>query len=307
MSQQRSRSSIVLFSILALAFLAIHYLLELEFFTEWRSYMPVFKRLSMSLSLIFFVILIGQILEFFIKRKAHSEGDRYNLLRINNLLTIIFVIIVAASFLFQNLYATVVSFGLISLVLGFALQAPITSFIAWLYIIFRRPYKVGHRIQIAGMRGDVVEINYLDTKILECSGDYLMNDRKSGRVIYFPNSIILKEQLINYSGPQSPFIWNETAIQIAYTSDLEFVKACLIQVCLDDFHSRYPKYDVKIRKRWAPEVYFRVNQYAWLEAVISYPVEPKDTTGRRTRILSKALPLLNAQPDKVQFPEGSRR
>lgn len=307
MTHSKNRNSIIVFSILAIVFLAVHYILELNFFDEWRTYIPIFRRLSMSLSMIFFVFLIGQILEFFIQRKAHSEGDRYNLLRINNLLTIIFVLIVAASFLFQNLYATVVSFGLISLVLGFALQAPITSFIAWLYIIFRRPYKVGHRIQISGMRGDVVEINYLDTKILECSGDYLMNDRKSGRVVYFPNSIILKEQLINYSGPQSPFIWNETAIQIAYTSDLNFVKECLLESSIEDFKERYPKHDVKIRKRWAPEVYFRVNQFAWLEAVISYPVEPKDTTGRRTRILTKALPLLNAQPDKVQFPEGSHR
>src|SRR5690606_5732671 len=121
--------------------------------------------------------------------------------------------IVLASFLFQNLYAAAVSFGLISLILGFALQNPITSFIAWIYLVFRRSYLVGDRIQLKNLRGDVVEISYLDTTILECSGDYLENDRRSGRIIRFPNSLILKEEIINYSGPQTPFIWNETAIQ----------------------------------------------------------------------------------------------
>src|SRR5690606_25122927 len=119
--------------------------------------------------------------------------------------------------------------GLISLVLSFSLQAPITSFIGWLYIVFRRPYMVGNRIQINSHRGDVIEISYLDTVILECSGDYLGNDKRSGRVIRFPNSLILREEIINYSGPQVPFIWNETAIQIAYTSDLKFVENCLVE------------------------------------------------------------------------------
>src|SRR5690606_12932488 len=149
-------------------------------------------------------------------------------------------LIVVVSFLFQNLMAAAVSFGLISLVLGFALQAPITSFIAWVYLVFRRSYLVGDRIQIKNFRGDVIEISYLDTSILECSGDYLGNDRRSGRIIRFPNSLILKEEIINYSGPQVPFIWNETPIQVAYTSDLQFVESCLLQASARDFKERYP-------------------------------------------------------------------
>src|SRR5690606_26277118 len=155
----------------------------------------------------------------------------------------------------------------------------------WLYIIFRRPYKVGDRIQLGNYRGDVVEVNYLDTAILEFSGDYLQNDRRSGRILYFPNSIILKSEVINYSGAFVPFIWNETGVQIAYTSDLKFVEECLLEAASTDFAQRYPEYVELGMALWEPAVYFRVNSYAWLEAVISYPVEPMDTTGRRNRIL----------------------
>src|SRR5690606_22674832 len=121
-------------------------------------------------------------IEKILTRQKLIEGDRYNLLRISRLLTTIFIFIVITSFLFQKPYASLASLGLISLVLSFSLQAPITSFIGWLYIVFRRPYKVGNRIQINNHRGDVVEISYLETIIWECSGDYLGNDKRSGRI-----------------------------------------------------------------------------------------------------------------------------
>ncbi len=306
-TEEKKKYGIASYVVFALFVLALHYLMDLEFLFPWKQFVPLLKRLTMSLFLIIVILGTTKIVEKVIAGQTEVEGERYNLLRIIRLLSIIAVSIVVASFLFQNLYAVAVSFGLISLVLGFALQAPITSFIAWLYIVFRRPYQVGHRIQINKMRGDVIEISYLDTIILECSGDYLGNDRSSGRIIHFPNSLILREQVINYSGPMGPFIWNETAIQIAYTSDIQFVESCLIDAALRDFKDRYPEVYARNPKEWQPAVYFRVNNYSWLEAVVSYPVEPEDTTGRRNRILRQALPLLNAQPHRVQFPEGTQR
>lgn len=307
MTTKKKQYGIAGYAVLSALFLAIHYSLNFEIFAAWEKYLPFLKKLSLSIFLILMIFLMGKVIEKIIDTRNEVEGIRYNLLRVTRLLTIIFVLIVAISFLFQNLYAAAVSFGLISLVLGFALQAPITSFIAWLYIVFRRPYQVGNRIQIEGFKGDVIEINYLDTIILECSGEYLQNDRTSGRVIHFPNSLILKSQVINYSGPFIPFIWNETAIQIAYTSDLKFVEACLLQAATQDFNEHYPQQAREQVADRKPAVYFRVNTYAWLEAVISYPVEPEDTTGRRNRILRYALPMLNEQPEKVRFPEGTLR
>lgn len=306
MQNQNTRYWVRVYSILAFLLLAIYYLLDLPAIYI-SGYTPFLKKLSLSLFFIALIFLVSKIITKIIITQTHTEGDRYNLLRITRFLAIVASAIVVASFLFQNLYAAAVSFGLISLVLGFALQAPITSFIAWIYLIFRRSYLVGDRIQIKGFRGDVVEISYLDTSILECSGDYLGNDRRSGRIIRFPNSLILKEEIINYSGPSIPFIWNETAVQVAYTSDLQFVERCLLDAAKSDFKRRYPDFSGHDSEAWEPAVYFRNNTYAWMEAVVSYPVEPEDTTGRRNRILRMALPMLNSQPDKVQFPEGSLR
>ncbi|EGV44679.1 mechanosensitive ion channel [Bizionia argentinensis JUB59] len=307
MKIQNNKRSITIYGTMAVLLIAINYLLDLEFFETWEQYLPFIKKFILSLFLICIIFLISKIVAKIITAKDYLEGDSYNLLRIVRFLAIVLSLIVVAAFLLQNLVAAAVSFGLISLVLGFALQAPISSFIAWIYLIFRRSYLVGDRIQIKGFRGDVIEISYLDTSILECSGDYLVNDRTSGRVIRFPNSLILREEIINYSGFEAPFIWNETALQVAYTSDLQFIETCLLEAASRDFKEQYPKLVSKKHKNWEPTVYFRINTFAWMEAAISYPVEPKDTTDRRNRILRYALPLLNSEPDKVKFPEGTLR
>lgn len=295
------------FAILAVVFLAIHFLLELKVFSVWDEYLPLVKKLSLSIFFIFIVLLIGKFIEKLIATRGSLKGNRYNLIKITRLLTTLFIIILAVSFLFQNLYAAALSFGLISLIFGFALQAPISSFIAWIYIVLRTPYQVGDRIQMENFKGDVIEITYLDTILLEFSGDYLNNDRSSGRIIHFPNSKVLRTEVFNYSGPVSPFIWNETAIQIAYNSDVEFVEKCFLEAANEDFEKRHPQHYDENLPQLQPDVYFRVNSYSWLEAVVSYPVKPLDTTARRTAILKLALKKMQTQPSKAQFPAGAAR
>lgn len=307
MDIQKTKYGIKTYGVASFMLLIAYYLLDLRILDPWEMYIPFLKKLTVSLFLIALIFLISKITSRVVYMQTQAQGERYNLLRVIRFLAIVFSSIVVISFLFQNLYAAAVSFGLISLVLGFALQAPISSFIAWIYLVFRRTYLVGERIQIKGLRGDVVSISYLDTTILECNGDYLGNDRSSGRVVKFPNSLVLREEIINYSGPDIPFIWNEIPIQVAYTSDLQFVEECLLSASIRDFEEHYPQLASRKNAQWNSSVYFRINDFAWMEAVISYPVEPKDATERRNRILKYALPLLNKEPDKVKFPEGTLR
>lgn len=303
---ESERKWIVLYALAGVIAIALHYTLNLEFFSKWPAILPYLSELTISLFMICMVLLVKTISISLIKTKVSNPGDQHNLLRVTKLIATSFLVVIIILTILQKTAASLYSVGIASLVLGFALQAPITSFIGWLYIIFRHPYQAGDRISIKGHRGDVVEISYLDTTIMECSGVYLGNDRRSGRLIKIPNSTILSQEVINYSGDQTPFIWNETAVQIAYTSDLKFVEECLLKVAQEDFEKQYPNL-LETNTQWLPDVYYRVNTYSWLEAVISYPSEPFDTTRKRNQILRDALPLLNMHPDKVQFPDGTKR
>jgi small-conductance mechanosensitive channel len=208
---------------------------------------------------------------------------------------------------------------LISLILGFALQTPITSFIGWVYILVREPYRVGDRIKIGGATGDVIDLNYLDTTLWEFGGDYLSTDHPSGRLIKFPNSNVLNTPVYNYSWPLFPYVWNEIKFNVAYNCDLEFVVATMREVAeqevgeemmkqvqvFRELLAQTPVNQLEVQER--PVVMFRVSENTWLEAIVRYLVHPKEAGRVKTRMIQELLTRLNAEPDRVMFPKGSAR
>ncbi len=184
-------------------------------------------------------------------------------------------------------YGAAVSLGLLSLLLGFALQAPITSFFAWIYILARAPYRVGDRIRIGDSTGDVIDVGYLDTTLWEVGGEFLSSDHPSGRIIRFPNSTVFNTSVFNYSWPLFPYIWNEITVQVAYQSDLELVAKVMTATVEEEIGSRMEErvriyrgllaetpvdhFDVSER----PSVIFRVNPITWVDATVRYLVAPR--------------------------------
>src|SRR5919107_1793221 len=245
--------------------------------------------------------------------------SRYNLHRILRLLTTLVIFFIALSVLFANWYTAVVSLGLISLVLGFALQTPITSLIGWVYILVRAPYRVGDRIKMGGATGDVIDVSYLDTTLWEFGGEYLSTDHPSGRVIKFPNSNVLGQPVYNYSWPLFPYIWNEITFSVAYNSDLGFVSGVMREVAEEeigeDMRSRVRTYREllaqtpvnQLEVREHPSVVFRVNQNTWIDATVRYLVQPREAGRVKTRLIQKMLERLNAEPDRVGFPKDNMR
>jgi small-conductance mechanosensitive channel len=220
---------------------------------------------------------------------------------------------------FQNWYTAVVSFGLISLILGFALQTPITSFIGWIYILVREPYRVGDRIKIGDAAGDVIDVNYLDTTLWEFGGDYLSTEHPSGRIIKFPNSSVLNTPVYNYTWPLFPYIWNEIKFHVAYNADLEFIAATMKEVAekevgeammtqVEVFRQileQTPVNQLEVHER--PAVMFRVSENLWLEAIVRYLVNPKDAGRVKSRMIRELLTRLNVEPQRVMFPKDNTR
>src|ERR1044072_8192690 len=216
--------------VLALIFITAFFLLRLHVFSFFGNYLSIGSKLLLGGFFSMLILAAAKIIEMVILRKGHSRAYRYNLIRLIHLLSLILVGVVIVSFLFVNWYTAAVSLGLISLILGFALQTPITSFIGWINILIRAPFQVGDRIQIADFKGDVVEINYFDTTLWEFGGSYLTNDVPSGRLIRFPNSLVLQSAVYNYSWRKFPYIWNEIPFHVAYESDLDYVSSTIREV-----------------------------------------------------------------------------
>lgn len=298
--------------------LAAYILFRLHIFDLLGTYRLLLQRLSLATFFAVVVLALGKFVEVLIHKKS-GRYSRYNLIHFTRLVSIILVAIIFISFLFTNWYAAAVSLGLISLILGFALQNPISSFIGWIYIIIRNPYRIGDRIQINDFKGDVIEIGYLDTTLWEFGGDYLSNDLPSGRLIRFPNSLVLEAAVYNYSWENFEYIWNQIPFYVAFTSDLDFVAATIRGITtaelgpqmidniknLKEMVKNSPVDDLEIKEY--PYITYNINANTWVEVSVTYLVSPKKASRFRTLIINKTLAELNKAPEKVLFPKGDSR
>lgn len=310
------------YGVLAAGFFLLYFLLTNNTFHSLEQYPELLKHaknISLVAGVACIILLISRFVERTITRRQQTLAARYNLIRLIRLLAVLIIIMAGASILFENFYTAVVSLGLISLLIGFALQTPITSLIGWLYIVIRTPYRVGDRIQIETFTGDIVEINYLDTTLWEFKGDYLTNDLPTGRLIRFPNSLVLQSAVFNYSWSRFPYLWNEIPFHIAYESDLKYVEETIKRITkqeldqdmdekienLKEYMKNTPIGDIDIKEY--PFVSFRTNMNTWVEAMVTYLVKPKKATDTRTRIIKRVIAELLKEPDRVMFPKSNAR
>lgn len=109
--------------------------------------------------------------------------------------------------------------GFASAGLAFALQEVIASFAGYVAISFGGFFRVGDRVQLGGIRGDVIDISMLRTTLMEL-GEWVHGDLYNGRVVRVANSFLFKEPVFNYSG-DFPFVWDEVTVPIRFGSDHE--------------------------------------------------------------------------------------
>lgn len=121
---------------------------------------------------------------------------------------------------------TIISF--ISAGLTIAIREIIFNFFSGLYINFRKPFEVEERIEVAGIKGDVINIHALGFEMLEV-GERVNAEQSSGRIVHIPNSYIFKEPLKNYT-KVFKYIWNEMTVSIELDSDIEKTKEILYDI-----------------------------------------------------------------------------
>ncbi|MDQ3073142.1 MAG: mechanosensitive ion channel family protein [Bacteroidota bacterium] len=265
------------------------------------------------------VLIAKKLVSTYVLTRLPSHAARYNIRRVLRLVTFLVLLIIITSVIFANWYTAAFSLGLISLILGFALQTPITSFIGWIYILIRVPYKVGNRIKIDDVTGDVIDIGYLDTTLWEFGGDYLSTDHPSGRIIKFPNSLVLSTKVFNYSWHMFPYLWNEVKMQVAYESDIEYVKETMLRVVYEEIGQQMME-RVKIYKgllsktavdkldvNEKPSIVIRISDYTWVEVMVRYVVFPREAGRVKTRLIEKIIKELLKNPDRVMFPKSNIR
>jgi small-conductance mechanosensitive channel len=136
-------------------------------------------------------------------------------------------------------------FGLLSAGLAIALQDPVANFAGWLYIVVRRPFGMGDRIQIGEHRGDVVDIRPFRFVLLEI-GNWVKAEQSTGRVIHVPNAYVFKNPVANYDQAFG-YIWNEVEVVITCESNWKAAKEALLRIANEHAEKLTPDVTSRIR------------------------------------------------------------
>ncbi|MCP4362898.1 MAG: mechanosensitive ion channel [Chloroflexi bacterium] len=121
--------------------------------------------------------------------------------------------------------------GLVSAGLAIALQDLIVSLAGWLFIVWRRPFVAGDRVQVGDTIGDVIDIRVFAFSLLEVGGR-IEAEQSTGRIVHIPNGVIFKEPLVN-THQGYPYVWNEMPVMVTFESDWEKAKAILTKIIHD--------------------------------------------------------------------------
>ena len=306
-----------LLGITAIVFLiggALYFLLRWKRLPISSLYVPLAQKIMLAVIFITLVLMATRVLKKIVNRKIADKTTVFNFNRVADLFAGIFILAIFLSLLFANWYAAMVSFGIVSLILGFALQNPITSFFGWLYILIRKPYEIGDRIRIGNVFGDVINISYMDTTLWEFKGDYLSGDHPSGRTIRFANSKVFSEYVYNYSWPLFPFIWNELSLYISYKSDFKFTSDTIKRIAEAEIGEAMIRRVNRFKRILAdtpvdeldvteyPSVILTAHANTWVGVIVRYLVEPKNSGRVKKKLFDVVMEELKKHPEKVIFP-----
>ncbi len=127
----------------------------------------------------------------------------------------------------QNISSLTIFLSVISAGIALALQEVILSMAGWLLILVRGPFHVGDRIELGGVKGDVIDIRFFQTSLLEI-GNWVDADQSTGRIVHIPNSAVFKQENYNYSRGFE-FVWNELNILITFESDWKRAEEIMLE------------------------------------------------------------------------------
>ena len=218
----------------------------------------------MEVNFRFAVILAVALLLFIVfqlslkKLKKHLLSKAKNKKQISNIkvltrivsVSLFLLIILLASLAYIRSWTSFGIFaGLITAGLSFALQRPIAGVAAWLMIVIQRPFRVGDRIIIGNVRGDVYDIT-LTHIYLDEVGENITKGDITGRNIMVPNYLFFEQNVINYTLTHE-FVLTSLDIPLTYESNIDKAMKIIENVAKRNL--------AKLPERYKEEPYIRLN------------------------------------------------
>lgn len=161
--------------------------------------------------------IVVQLLRRNLANRIKDNSTRYKTKKVLGFIGFVVTVVLIIFIFSDKLGGITIALGVAGAGIAFALQEVIASVAGWLSIILGRLYKTGDRVQLGGIKGDVMDIGVLRTTIME-TGQWVDGDLYNGRIVLVANSFVFKEPVFNYSG-EFPFLWDEIKVPVSHGSN----------------------------------------------------------------------------------------
>lgn len=225
---------------------------------EWIVGNPGLLSVSKYLILVVFILLGVQFLRSLLRRNIPDTATRYKSQKSIEIMGYVLLVVLSFSYFTGSIKDLSLIIGLFTAGIAFTLQELILSIAGSLYIFIVKVYHPGDRIEMNGIKGDVMDIDSIYTTLMEI-GQWVSSDNYSGRIVKISNAFVFKGPIYNYS-QDFPFIWDEFNLPIRYGSDVELTKSIVIEVATD----LLAEYTANSRAQWETVV----NKYYIEDAVV---------------------------------------
>lgn len=273
---------------------------------------PTVGKLIAVTAAFFIVQIAGRLLRRHVADGIKNTDTRY---RVRKSITYAgyFLFFVLVTVIFSDkLGGMTVALGVAGAGVAFALQEVIASIAGWIAISFGNFYRVGDRVQLGGIVGDVIDIGILRSTLMEC-GQWVKSDQYNGRIVRIANSFVFKEPVFNYSG-DFPFLWDEIAVPVKYGSDRAAAEQILQRV-IDETSKDYAS---EARGTWLkvvgkymieeaviePTVIFSFSDN-WMEFTLRYIVDYKMRRATKNRLYRRILEEFDKTEGRVSIASST--
>ncbi|MEX0771096.1 MAG: mechanosensitive ion channel family protein [Balneolaceae bacterium] len=218
-----------------------------EQIARWLTNTPDFYGYLLETAVVILVLIAARyIILKIVHRNIQEPSQRYKW-RKNLAYTLgFFGFILIGNIWFEGMGSLATFLGLLSAGLVIALRDPIVDIAGWIFILWRKPFDVGDRIQLDQNKGDVIDIRLFKFSILEI-GNWVHADQSTGRVIHIPNHVIFSDSVANYTS-DFDFIWNEIEIVVTFESNWQKAKRILEEISGSHLEEYVKDADQQIQK-----------------------------------------------------------